>query len=110
MTGTTHRQFFGDEERDFALPNAQAFELERVTGSGFGALARRILSDDYSLADLHQTIRLALIGGGTDPQEAAALLSAYVYPRPVNEARLLTLSIVGAAYFGTDAEGEKEAQ
>lgn len=100
----THRQFFGDAERDFTLTMPMLDELERQTGP-FSALVGRIRANTYSLTDLHQTIRLALIGGGTDPQEAAALMATYVHPRPIIEATLLALSIVNAAMFGTE-EGQ----
>lgn len=39
-------------------------------------------------------IRLALIGGGTSPEEAAALIAAYVTPRPVLEGFALAVQII----------------
>lgn len=104
----THRQFFGDAERDFALlPLIE--ELERKTGTGFLALANRILARECKYGDLCEIIRLGLIGGGTSPEEAQALLKAYVYPRPVEEALLVAINVVAAAYFGTPAAPVEDA-
>lgn len=49
MSAITHRQFFGDGERDFTLPLPQIIELERLTNAGIGALSRRILTNQFSL-------------------------------------------------------------
>jgi hypothetical protein len=42
-------------------------ELENVTGTGIGALYRRVVAHDFNLAAITETIRLALIGGGAAP-------------------------------------------
>lgn len=98
---TSHRAFFGDADHGFRLGPDQIPELERVTGLGIGELSRRLLRGDFRYDDLRQTIRLALIGGGTVPETAAALITAYVDPRPLNESMLLATEIVSALYFGT---------
>ena len=98
MIGT--RQFFGDREHDFALPPALILELERLTGQGIGGLSRRLMAGDFKLADLHQTIRLGLIGGGAEPQEAAALIAAYVETRPVLEAYALAVTVIDHVMTG----------
>ncbi|MCM2504087.1 gene transfer agent family protein [Aureimonas altamirensis] len=101
----SHTQFFGDQERTFMLAVPQIVELERQTGTGVGALAQRIMRREFALNELHQIIRLGLIGGGTDPKEATDLMAAYVYPRPIEEAQLIAINVISAAYFGTPNEG-----
>ncbi|WP_126978545.1 gene transfer agent family protein [Frigidibacter oleivorans] len=88
------RQFFGDRDRDFRLTPELVAELERITGTGIGGFTRRVMATEFRLADLHATIRLALIGGGTDPQEAQALIAAYVAPRPVLDAFALAVAVL----------------
>lgn len=102
-----HKAFFGDGERDFTLTAKLIPELERLTGKGIGALTRHVAAGDYTLAEINETIRLALIGGGTAPKEAAALVATYVPARPLQEAHLLALAILAALMFGSEAQGTK---
>jgi hypothetical protein len=102
MTDTTHRAFFGDGERDFRITAALIPELERTTGAGVGGLCRRLFRGDFHAADVSETIRLALIGGGSKPAEAAALVGTYVANRPFAETYPLAVAIL-EALWGTDA-------
>ena len=95
-----HRQFFGDAERDFRLTPEMIQELERITGRGIGGLCRSIFASDFRHVEVLQTIRLALIGGGTDPEEAASLIAAYATPRPVMEPYALAVAILEVTMFG----------
>jgi hypothetical protein len=109
MTDTTHRAFFGDGERAFCLTAELIPELERLTGSGIGAIARRIIERDFTHADMLQTIRLALIGGGETPQRAAELVATYGAPRPLYESHALAFEIINALWFGTKAKSNGKA-
>jgi hypothetical protein len=104
MNATTHRAFFGDRERDFCLSASQIPELERVTNAGIGELVRRVINRQFRYLDLSETIRLALIGGGATPSEAAALITAYIANRPMNESISLASAILMALWFGPDAK------
>lgn len=95
-----HRAFFGDREHDFALDASQILELERVTGTGIGALCQRLFAGSFNYTDLTETLRPALIGGGLDPQEAASLVTAYVPMRPISAAMKLAVDILSGLYFG----------
>lgn len=96
----SHRQFFGDAERTFQLTPEMITELERLTGRGIGGLCRSLFVSEFRLAEITEVIRLALIGGGTDPQEAAALITAYVSPRPIMESYGLAVTILETTMFG----------
>ncbi|HEY8566583.1 MAG TPA: gene transfer agent family protein [Beijerinckiaceae bacterium] len=107
MSETAVTLFFGDRERVFDLaPDAHGatyvLELERVTAKGVGTIASRMFSPrpEFHLADLHETIRLALIGGGADPEEAAALVKTYAVPQPVSRSFDLALQILSVLWFG----------
>jgi hypothetical protein len=95
-----HRQFFGDAERTFRLTPELIAELERKTATGIGALSRRLFAGDFKHAELLEIIRLALIGGGTKPEEAAALIAAYAVPRPLMDAYALAVAVVEVLMFG----------
>lgn len=95
-----HRGFFGDAERAFLLTPDLIIELERKTGSGIGGLSRRFFAGDFSYRELTEVIRLGLIGGGTDPEDAAALISTYAARMAVTELYGAALPIIEALMFG----------
>ena len=105
---TPHRAFFGDAEHPFALTGPQIVELERKTGAGIGSLCTRVFNGSFAYGDITETIRLALIGGGLDPQEAAALTNAYVPMRPIAETMALVVEILSGLYFGTATSSNGE--
>lgn len=96
-----HKAFFGDRERDFALTPHLIPELERLTGKPITALVENVRRAGY--AEIATTIRLALIGAGTKPDEAAALVAAYVPARPLGEAHLLAVAILTDLWVGPSA-------
>lgn len=101
------KSFIGDAERDFALTPAMIRELERITGAGIGRLMQRIVAREFHFSDLTETIRLALIGGGTAPSEAQALVNTYVADRPLSEVYPLALAIMERLFFGDEPQKEE---
>lgn len=102
----THRAFFGDAEHDFRLSLPTLKELERSTGLGIAAICDRIFNKQFAHADLTETIRLALIGGGTHPARAAELVATYAADRPLAEIYPLAVEIAEATWFGKDNDGQ----
>lgn len=100
----THRAFFGDGERDFVLRTPQVLELERQSGVGIGVVFTRLRENQFSRSDVAETIRLGLIGGGCEPQEAASLIAAYVTDAPLGSNLLLAVEILHALWFGKTDE------
>lgn len=96
----THRAFFGDTERAFTITPELILELEAKTGAGIGGLCRRLFNGDFRHAEVAETIRLGLIGGGETPARAAQLVAAYVVPRPLAETYPLAVGILEAVWFG----------
>jgi hypothetical protein len=103
MSENIHRAFFGDAEHQFALTPGMIAELEAKTGSGVGGLFRRMIANDFRHAEIVETIRLGLIGGGMNPETAARLVAAYVPARPLIEAYALAVAILEALMFGGGA-------
>lgn len=102
----THRAFFGDGERAFALTDPIITELERLTDSGIGALYARMVRNDFRLNDLIEVIRLGLIGGGTNPEDAARLVATYAKDRPIGEVLPLALDILDARWSGAEVQAD----
>lgn len=96
----SHVTFFGDGEREFRLSPELIVELERKTGAGIGALCKRLFAGQFAHADVLETIRLGLIGGGEKPEVAASLIAAYAAPRPLIETYPLAVSVLEVAWFG----------
>lgn len=102
-----HTQFFGDAERDFRLTPDLVLELERKTDTGIGSISRRFYSADFRLSELQHIARLALIGGGTDPEEADALVTTYVPLMSITKLYEMLIAVMDNLMFGkvsTDAE------
>jgi hypothetical protein len=100
MTSTSHRAFFGDSEYVFGLTPSLVIELEHKTGAGIGALCSRVFAKQFVQLDIHETLRLALIGGGTTPERAASLIASYAVDRPLSETYPLAVAILDALWFG----------
>lgn len=121
---------FGDGVYNFCLSQyAQIFEHQDKCGiTAVGADDSRILIPSgpketydrlrlgsWRLADIRETIRLGLIGGGAKPTEALVLVQRYVDARPQVENVELAWRILAAALVGppgdelgkTTAEGVK---
>lgn len=99
----THKAFFGDRERDFKITPKLISELERQTGAGVGTLCKRLFAGDFSHADIVETIRLGLIGGGADPFDASTLVAIYANDVPLSASYPLAVSILEALWFGRSA-------
>ena len=118
---------FADGRYSFWLGLPQIVELERKTGKSvfaiYDGLAAGIgLNGDVPVylgggtamvADILETIRLALIGGGSGevngeetevgPMRAKQLVEAYAYPaRPLTEGMHVAWSVLHAAIVGID--------
>lgn len=105
MSDTTHRAFFGDAEHNFRITPALIPELERLTDCGIGSLCKRLFAGQFRHADMIETIRLGLIGGGdVTPEIAHRMVQAYALDRPLNETLPLAIDILSALWFGADKD------
>lgn len=94
----------------FALKLKQLDELQRVCGGpgvgDLGAIVERVFTGRAAIRDIHETIRLGLIGGGTEDVRAAQLVATYVDGKPLAEPDnpsaplAVAKSILGAVWFG----------
>lgn len=102
---SVHQAFFGDADHQFSLPFAMIKELQRVSGGvGIGIIFSRVADRMFSHDDILNVIRLGLIGGGTDPEEAAALVENYAPTLPYLKLYELALAILETLMFGKAAK------
>lgn len=130
---------FADGNYRFWLPLPQVVELERKTGSSIIAIEERLRAaigadgaqDDpifvflgggnATVADVRETLRLALWGGGgglvdgqeveVGPNTARQLVDAYVYPaRPLSEGVVQAWRVLHAALHGVQLSQKKSPE
>lgn len=108
---TVHHAPFAGRERRFQLRLAEICELERLAGAGIGEVALRLSAHTFRLADVRETIRLGLMGGGASEPEATALVIGNFDGRPLADYLPLAGEIVRAALSGVEPdEGKAEAE
>lgn len=72
---------FGDATHRFRLGFGELEELQEKTGLGPFVLFQRLLGGEWRLADVRETLRIGLIGGGMKPLDALSLVRRYVDDR-----------------------------
>jgi hypothetical protein len=101
---------FAGRERKFQLRIGEIGELERLAGAGIGEIMVRLGSHRFKAADIRETIRLGLEGGGASEPEATALVMRSVDKNPLAEHLQLAADILSAAVTGIpDSAGKDQA-
>lgn len=95
---------FGDGHYTFRLALGQWRELQDKTNAGPLELYERILTRRWRLDDLRETIRIGLIGGGTNPSAALKLVANYVDARPLLESAPIALQIIAASLVAPEED------
>jgi hypothetical protein len=93
---------FGDGTYTFDLSFNLASEFEQKHGKSLWQTMKLLVNGVFSIEDLSEIVRLALIGGGTEPGRAMSLVQIYVRDRPLAEHINLSRSILSFAFFGED--------
>jgi len=105
---------WADDTYTFRLAFGQIVELEEKRGAPIAEIADRLATRRWYAADITETIRLGLIGGGVKPEAALRLVERYVKARPLMESVPVAIEIIGAAILLPDdlvetLEGNGEA-
>lgn len=96
---------WGDGDHVFNIGKlAQVFELEDKCGCGVQEVFNRLREGRWKYADVRETIRLGLIGGGKSPVEALLLTKRYVDERPWAESVFVAQAILMAAIVGVEGD------
>lgn len=96
---------FGDGTYSFRLALGELEELQEKTGAGPFVVLRRLFDGTWRVADIRETIRLGLIGGGVEPLKALNLVRRYVDDRAdwIGNASIAQ-AVLGAALSGAAEE------
>jgi hypothetical protein len=100
---------FGGEEREFCLRIGELMELEEKRDAGAAVLLARLSFSQWRVADVVETIRYGLIGGGLDATTASRLVRQFVEQRTYdlggeNGLAVLAVKILAAGTHGHDEE------
>lgn len=106
---TEIRAEFCGRERTFRLRIGQIGELERICAAGIGAIMMRLAQHQFYAADIWDTIRLGLEGGGASEVEASALMQRY-RDEPVDTHLPLAIRIISATISGVAPQGKAKAE
>lgn len=105
---------FGDGKHDFQLNIAELEELQELTDAGPEEVLQRVSEGKWRLADIRDTIRLGLKGGGMEPLKARAMIDRYAGPGTLIHHKALVTAILAAAMVGAPDEdpplGEKQGE
>ena len=102
---------WGDGEHKFNIAKLKCvLELEEKCNAGIAEVFQRIQQSRWKFNDIRETLRLGLIGAGTDPQRALALINRYCDDRPWAENVLPAQAVLIAAMIGVpeDPLGKKQ--
>ena len=86
-------QDFADGTYTFRLGLDQIEEIERKRDLSIFEIVERLRTRTSRLSDISEVLRLGLIGGGTQPVEALALVRRYVDERPLDENRDIAYAV-----------------
>lgn len=100
---------WADGHYTFRLGWGELEKLQEACGAGPWMIHARLASGAWKLADIRETIRLALIGGGLAPDKALRLVRDYVESRPPLETLMLARGILSVALMGPGDEPLGEA-
>lgn len=95
---------FGDGIHDFRLRIGELEELQEKCDAGPEEIFTRLLSTSWRVADIRETLRLGLIGGGMAPTPALVMISRYASEGSLTEWRPLAANIIAASINGAPDE------
>lgn len=99
---------WADGKYTFRLGWGELALLQEKTDCGPLVLLDRLGSKSWRVEDISHSIRLGLIGGGTEPAAALKLVEAYVEKRPPMENAMLAYAVVAAGVQGAPDEPLKK--
>src|SRR5262245_15845106 len=102
----TVTQEWADGTYSFRLGCPELDTLQDITGVGPAELFRRLHVHEWRRKDIRETIRLGLVGAGTEAVQALKLVKQYVDDKPLLANRILALTIVEAVLQGVKAATE----
>lgn len=106
---TAHFAPFAGRQRKFQLRIGEIGELERLCNAGIGEIMLRLAAHRFRFADIRETVRLGLEGGGASEPEATAVVMRSIDVSPLAEHLQLAADILSAAVSGVPDTGKDQA-
>jgi hypothetical protein len=103
-SATLENVFVGEGYFDLALRIGELIILQEKTGCGPYVLANRILTGEWRVEDVIETIRLGLIGGGMDHRMAFDIVTRHITAGNIFTYASTAGEVVLAAIMGVDDE------
>ncbi|MGO4838313.1 gene transfer agent family protein, partial [Rhizobiaceae sp. 2RAB30] len=91
---------FADGDYRFQLTYPAVIDWERENNRSLFATARAAAGGVWNARDVRELLRLALIGGGTEPAKALKLVRDYIEERPLTESIDVYIEALNAFLFG----------
>ena len=112
---TLIRRHFAGLERPFDLRIGEITALERICDCGIFGIVQRIVRHEAKAADIRDTVRLGLMGGGLPEPEASALVRDNIDGYPLAHQLPLAADILMSVVNGLppveeDAPGKTEPE
>lgn len=101
---------FGDGKHDFQLNIAELEELQELTDAGPEEVLHRVSEGRWRVADIRETIRLGLKGGGMAPLKARAMIDRYAEAGSLMHHKSLVTAILAAALVGAPDEDQSPGE
>lgn len=101
---------FGDGPHDFQLRIVELEELQELCDAGPEEIFHRISEGRWRVADVRETIRLGLKGGGMAPLTARAMIDRYAGPGELAGNKHLATCILATALVGAPDEDEPSGE
>lgn len=101
-------QDWADGTYTFRLGLAEIEEIERKFDKSLFVLASDLRLRTAKAIEIVDVLRVGLIGGGTKPAQALALVRRYVDERPLEENRDAAYAVVLAGLTRVHASGERD--
>jgi hypothetical protein len=102
---------WGGDLRQFRLGIDELLALQDKRDAGPQEIANRLRTQSWRVQDVHETIRLGLMGGGMDAKLAQRLVDEQARPGKLTSSALIAFAIIVSALQGDESDpvGKKEA-
>jgi hypothetical protein len=97
-------------ERTFLLNIDLLKAVEEKCDAGPAFVLRRLATEQWKVADVYETIRFALEGGGMEKADARKLVASHFADHPLGGSAVTAQTILMAALYGEEEEDTDEGE
>lgn len=102
-------RYWAGRERTFRLSLGEIMDLEEaLSKQAIGVTFQKLASGQFSVMDVHETVRIGLIGGGESVIEAKRLMGSHFEGQPLTESAGIALDILIGVMTGVEQSDNAE--